>query len=39
MNRDKNTAPRYDYVYEVANYYYKWEISNKLTLKIEHITF
>ena len=39
MNRNKENVSRYEYVYQGTNYYYKWEISNKVTLKIERITF
>ena len=39
MNHNKITAQRYDYVYQAINYQYKWGISNKLTLKVEHITY
>ena len=35
----KKTAARYNNVYQATIYWYKCEISNKLTLKIEHITF
>ena len=38
MNRNKENVSRYDYIYQATNYYYKWEISNKVTLKIERIT-
>ena len=36
---NKETTSRYNYVYQAANYSYKREISNKLTLKTEHVTF
>ena len=39
MNRNKENVSQYDHVYQAKNYWYKWEMSNKLTLKIEHITF
>ena len=39
MNRNKENFSKYDYVYQATNYWYKWEISKKLTLKIERITF
>ena len=39
MNRNKEFVSRENYVYQAKNYWYKWEIPNKLTLKIEHITF
>ena len=39
MNRNKENISRCDYVYQATNYSYKLEISKKLTLKIEHITF
>ena len=39
LNHNKKTVSRNNYVYQRTNYYDKWEISNKLTLKTEHITF
>ena len=29
MNRNKENASRYDYVYQAKNYSYTWEKSNK----------
>ena len=39
MNHNKENISRYDYFYRATNYQDKWEISKKLTLKIEQITF
>ena len=39
MNHNKKTASRYNYVYQATNYLYKWEISQKVTLKIKHYFF
>ena len=38
-NRNKEFVSRDNYVYQATNHWYKWEIPNKLTLKIEYITF
>ena len=39
INRNKENVSRYNYGYQATNYWYKWEISKILTLKIEHINF
>ena len=38
MNCNKENVSRYE-VYQATNYWYKWDISKKLTSKIEDITF
>ena len=39
LNRNKEKVSKYNDVYQATNYLYKWEMWNKLTLKIKHITF
>ena len=39
INHNRKSVSRYDYVYQATNYQYKWEISKKLTSKVERVTF
>ena len=39
MNHNKENISRYDYFYRATNYQDKWEISKKLTLKIEQKSY